>query len=71
MGRDCRWEHPGAPALRWLWKEEAIGAVVEFRGGTRAGFRASAETARARMDEDRDEEVVWGSEGSEGGPGLP
>ena len=38
---------------------------------TRVGSRASAELARARVDEDRGEEVAWGSEGEGGGPGPP
>lgn len=58
MGRDCHWEHPRAPALLWLWKEEAIEAVLEFLENTRVGCRAPAEMARARADEDRGEEVA-------------
>ena len=30
VGKDCGWEHPRAPALRWLWKGDAVGVVVEF-----------------------------------------
>ena len=71
VGKDCGWEHPRAPALRWLWKRDATGAVLEFLESTRVGCRASAEAARARADEDRDEGFVWGSEGEEGGPGPP
>ena len=71
IGKDCGWEHPRAPALRWLWKDDAIGAVVEFLEGTRVGSRASAEMARAGMDEDRDGEEVLGQESEEDGPGPP
>ena len=63
MGKDCGWEHPRAPAPRWLWKDDAVGAVVDFLESTRVGSRASAEMARARVDE------VRGEEGEEGGPG--
>ena len=71
IGRDCGWEHPRAPAQRWLWERDATGAVLEFLENTRVGCRASAEAARARVDEDRDAGFVWGSEGEEGGPGPP
>ena len=37
MGKDCGWEHPWAPALRWLWKDDAVGAVVEFLENTKVG----------------------------------
>ena len=66
VGKDYGWEHPRAPALRWLWKDDAVGAVVEFLENTRVGSRASTEMARARVDEDRD-----GQEGEEDGPGPP
>ena len=33
--------------MRLLWKEESIGAVVDFLEGTGVGCRASAELARA------------------------
>ena len=36
--KDCGWEHPRAPALRWLWKDDAVGAVVDFLK-TRVGSR--------------------------------
>ena len=57
--------------MRWLWKGEAVGAVVEFLEGTRVGSRASAAMARARVDEDRDGEEVLGQESEEDGPGPP
>ena len=63
VGKDCGWEHPRAPALRWLWKDDAVEAVVEFLENTRVGCRASAEMATARMDKDRGEEDAWVSEG--------
>ena len=71
IGKDCGWEHPRAPAMRWLWKDDAVGAVVEFLEVTRVGSRASAAMARARVDEDRDGEEVLGQEGEEDGPGPP
>ena len=37
----------------------------------RVGCRASAEIARAGVDEDRDDRFVWGSDGEEGGSGPP
>ena len=60
VGKDCGWEHLRASALRWLWKDGAVGAVVEFLESTRVGCRASAELARARVDEGRDGEEVPG-----------
>ena len=71
VGKDCGWEHPRAPALRWLWKDDDAGAVVEFLEGTRVGSRASAEMARLRIDEDRGNEVALGQEGEEDGPAPP
>ena len=71
IGKDCGWEHPRAPALRWLWKDDAVGAVVGFLESTRVGSRASAERARARVDEDRDGEEALGQESEEDGPGPP
>ena len=68
---DCGWEHPRAPALRWLWKDDAVGAVVDFLESTRVGGRASVEMVRARVGEVRGSEAAWGSEGEEGGPGPP
>ena len=69
--KDCSWERRRAPALRWLWKDDAVVAVVEFLESARVGYRASAEMARARVDEDRGEEDAWVSEGEEGRLGLP
>ena len=71
VGKDCGWEHPRAPALRWLWKDDAVGAVVEFLESTRVGSRASAEAARARMDEGRDGDEVPGQGSEEDWPGPP
>ena len=70
-GKDCLREHPSAPALRWLWKKDATEVVLEFLESTRVGCRASAEMARARVDEDRGEGVTQNAEGEEGGPGPP
>ena len=71
IGKGCGWEHPRAPALRWFWKDDAVGAVVDFLETTRVGSRASAELARLRMDEDRDGAEALGQEGGEDGPGPP
>ena len=38
---------------------------------TRVGSRASAEMARARVDEDREGDEVLGQESDEDGPGPP
>ena len=35
IGRDCQWQHPRAPSVRWLWDERATEAVLECLGGTR------------------------------------
>lgn len=56
-------------SVRWLWKEEAIEVVLEHLGDMGVGCRVSP--GRARVDEDRDEEEVPGSEGEEAGPGPP
>ena len=58
IGKDCGWEHPRA-ALRWLWKDDAVGAVVGFLEGTRVDSRASAEMARARMVKTEAERKSW------------
>ena len=71
VGKDCGWEHPRAPALRWLWKDDAVGAVVEFLENTRVGSRASAEMARARVHEDREGDKALGQQSEEDGPGPP
>ena len=39
--------------------------------GTRVGSRASAETAKLRMDEDREDTEALGQESEEDGPGPP
>ena len=71
VGKDCGCSHPRAPVPRWLWKDDAVRAVVESLENTRVGSRALAEIARARVDEDRDGEEVPGQEGWGGGPGPP
>ena len=71
IGGDCHWEHPRTPTLRWLWKEEATEAVLEFLESMRVGRRASAEAARLRVDEGRGGEEVPGQESEEDGPGSP
>ena len=55
--------------MRWLWKEEAIEAVIEFLEDTRAGCRVSSR--RALVDEDRDQYEGPRQDGEEGGPGPP
>ena len=51
---------------RWLWKEEATEAVLEFLEDTPAGSRSSG-MARA----ERNESVGQESEGEVGRPGPP
>ena len=67
IGEDCKWEHPRASSVRWVWRE-ATEAVIEFLEDTPVGFRSSG-MARAKAD-DR-ESVGQGLEGEEGGPGPP
>ena len=45
--------------------------MVESLENTRVGSRASAEVARARMDEDRERDEFPGQESEEDGPGPP
>ena len=71
IGKDCGWEHPRAPALRWLWRDGAVGAMVEFLENTRVESRVSAEMARARIDEDREGDEVLGQESEEEGQARP
>ena len=67
----CTWEHPRAPTLRWLWKDDAVGAAVDFLDKTRVGSRASAEMARARADENREGSEALRKESEEDGLGPP
>ena len=60
-----------APVLRWLWKEDAVVAVVDFLEKTRVGCRALAEMVRARVGEDKEEDEALGSKSGENGPGPP
>ena len=71
VGKYCGWEHPRAPVLRRLWKDGAVGVVVEFLESTRVGNRASGELARVRVDESKDGEEVPGQESEEDGPAPP
>ena len=71
MGKDCGREHPRAPALRWLWKDDAAGAIVDFLSSTRVGCRASAKMARFRVYEDREGKGALGQDSEEGRPGPP
>ena len=66
IGKDCRWQHPRAPSVRWLWEERAIEEVLEYLGDTRLGCRVSP--GRAGVDEDGGVEEA---PGSEGGPNPP
>ena len=68
VGKDCRWEHPRAPSMRWVWKEDATEAVIEFLEDTPVGSKSSG-MARAKLDD----RVCVGlvSVGEEGGPGPP
>ena len=54
--------------MRWVWKEDATEAVIEFLEDTPVGSKSSG-MARAKLD-DR-ESVGQVSEGEEGGPGPP
>ena len=67
IGKEFHWEHPRAPALRWLWKEEAKEAVIELLQDTGVGCRVSSR--RALVDEDRGREEGTGQGGEEVGPG--
>ena len=40
VGKNCGWEHPRAPSAKWLWREVATGAVLEFLRDTRARCRS-------------------------------
>ena len=62
---------PEGASAEMAVEDDAVGAVVEFLENTRVGSRASAEMARARVDEDRDGEEVPGQESEEDGPGPP
>ena len=54
--------------MRWVWREEATEAVVQFLEDMPVGSRSSG-MARAKVD-DR-ESVGPASEGEESGPGPP
>ena len=66
VGKDCGWEHPRAPAVRKLWREEATEAVLEFLRDTRVGCWTASRGAE-RLAEEADQ----GNGGEEGGPGPP
>ena len=69
VGKDCRWKHPKAPAVRKLWREGATTAVLEFLEDTSVGQWLLAGVVRApRVEEVGEDEVP---EGEEGGPGPP
>ena len=72
IGKDCGWEHPRAPAVRWLWDKRATGAMLEFLEDTRVGCRTPA---RAMLGPQRQEEEEGrenqGEEGEEGGRAHP
>ena len=50
IGKDCNWKHPRAPSVRWLWKEDATAAVLEFLEDMPVGFRSSG-MIRPKVDE--------------------
>ena len=52
--------------MRWVWREEATEAVIEFQEDTPVGSRSSG-TARAKVDDRKSVGQVL--EGEEGGPG--
>ena len=68
VGKDCRWEHPKAPAVRKLWKEGATEAVLEYLADTQVGCWSSAGERRAPREA---EDLGEAEEGEEGGPGPP
>ena len=68
MGKDSRWKHPRAPAVRKLWKEKATDAVLEFLEDMPVGHWLSTGVARAPREEVAGEGAV--SEGEQGGPGI-
>ena len=68
IGKDCKREHPRAPSVRWLWKEDATEAVIEFLEDTPVGPRSSG---MVRVSVDGRESVGQLSEGEEGGPSPP
>ena len=72
IGKDCGWEHPRAPAVRWLWDEGATGAVLEFLEDTRVGFRTSARAvSEPQRQEGEGEGEDQGQKGKRGaGPTL-
>ena len=37
IGKACRWKHPRAPSVKWLWKKKATEAVLVFLRDTRVG----------------------------------
>ena len=72
IGKDCGWEHPRAPAVRWLWDERATGAVLEFLEDTRVGYRTSArEMLGPQGQEGEAEGEGQASGGRRGGQGRP
>ena len=37
IGKVCEWKHPRAFSVKWLWKERATEAVLDFLRDTRVG----------------------------------
>lgn len=69
IGEAHGWEHPGAPAIKWLWKEKSAEAVLEIFTDARIRYIS---TRRALPEERlRDEMAGSGVEGEEGRPGPP
>ena len=59
----CGWEHPRVPLVKWLWKEEATEAVLDFLQDTRVGCMV---TVRRPLEDEGGY-----SDNEEGGPGPP
>ena len=51
VGKDCGWERPRAPAVRKLWRKEAIEVVLEFLEDTRVGCWTSVRGARRSAED--------------------
>ena len=69
VGKDCGWEHPRAPAVRWLWDERTAGAVLGFLEDTRVGCRTSARVVFGPQEQEWEgegESECQESEGEEG-----
>ena len=66
--KDCRLEHPKAPAVRKLRKEGVTEAMLEYLEDTRVGCWSPSGARRAPREA---EDLGEAEEGEEGGPGQP